>query len=145
MNASDIMTAHEIWACSEPANDQEVAEMMVDHDVGAIPVLDQQGRLEGIVTDRDLCCKLIAEGRSFDTPVRELMSEPVQSVHPETSLHEIESLMRQYRIRRLPVVDENQKLQGFISIADMALHCCSTEEEHEFVSVMGTVCAASKP
>ena len=142
MNASDIMTAHQVWACRDISNAQEVAKMMASHNVGAIPVLDQYGRLEGIVTDRDLCCKLIAEGLSFDTPICDLMSEPAQSVHPDASLHEIETIMSQYKIRRLPVVDENRKLRGFISTADLAMHCETPEEEHEFVGMMETVSMA---
>ncbi len=145
MNASDIMTRHEVWACGESATAREVAQMMMQHNVGAIPILDDQGRLEGIVTDRDLCCKLIAEERSCDTPIRQIMSEPVQCVHPDTPLYEIESLMRQHRIRRLPVVDDEMHLKGFISVGDLASHCASVEEEHELVGVMGAVCASATP
>jgi CBS domain-containing protein len=143
MNARDIMTAHEVWACPETSNAQEVARMMLDHNVGAIPVLDSEGRLEGIITDRDMCCKLVAEGRSIGTPVREFMSEPAYRVYPETSIQEIESIMRRFKIRRLPVVDDEQKLQGFISIGDLAHYCNTAEDEHEFVGVMETVCASS--
>jgi signal-transduction protein with cAMP-binding, CBS, and nucleotidyltransferase domain len=133
------MTRHQVWACPETSDAQEVAAMMRDHNVGAIPVLDHMGRLEGIVTDRDLCCKLIAEGRPMDTPIYELMSEPAYSVSPATSLLEIESMMRRFRIRRLPVVDEAQALMGFISISDIAAHCDTIEAEHDFVGVMETV------
>jgi len=143
MNASDIMTAHKVWACAETSNAQSVAQMMSKHNVGAIPVLDSQGRLEGIVTDRDLCCHILAEGRSYDTPISELMSEPVHSVGPDTDLWEVESLMRQYRIRRLPVVDEDRRLKGFISVGDIACHCGSAEQEHELISVMETVHSSS--
>jgi len=144
MNASDIMTKHQVWACSEISDAQQVASMMREHNVGAIPVLDHMGRLEGIVTDRDLCCKLIAEGRSMETPIYELMSEPAHCVHLDTSLREIESMMRRFRIRRLPVVDEGQILMGFISISDLALHCDTAQEEHDFVGVMETVSVASR-
>ncbi len=139
MNALDVMTAHEVWACAETSDAREVAKMMAEHDVGAIPVLDQDGRLEGIVTDRDLCLKVIAEGWSFDTPIRRLMSEPVFSVHIQTSLTEIESLMREHKIRRLPVVDDDNRLQGFISIGDLARHCHTIGDEHELAGVLGAV------
>jgi len=139
MKARDVMSAHRVWACAETSNVRNVAEMMADHNVGSIPVLDDEGRLEGIVTDRDLCCHVIAMGRSSTLLVREIMSEPVQTVHPDASLEEIESLMRQYRIRRLPVVDDDMRLQGFISIGDLACHCAGPTEEHELVSVLEKV------
>ncbi len=145
MKASEIMTAHEVWACAETSDAQQVAKMMVEHDVGSIPVLDSDGRLEGIVTDRDLCCEIIAEGCSITTPISELMSEPVHTVQPDASLEEVESRMRQYRIRRLPVVDDDNRLKGFISIGDLARHCGTTAEEHEFVSVMETVSKPGQP
>ena len=145
MKAQDLMTAHDLWACVETSDAQEVACMMTEHNVGAIPVLDKQGRLEGIITDRDICCRLVAEGRSYDTPARELMSRSVQTVHPDTELSEIESIMREHRIRRLPVVDENQKLQGFISTSDLIHACHGKEEEHELVEVLETITSYQQP
>ena len=141
MNASDVMTAHEIWACVETADAREVARMMDDHHIGAIPILDESGRLEGIVTDRDLCLKVISEGWSPDTPIRRLMSEPVYSVRPDTTLTEIESLMSEHQIRRMPVVDDQNRLQGFISIGDLARHCSTIGLEHELAEVLGKVSA----
>ncbi len=139
MNAQDVMQCHEIWACVETADAQSVAQMMEQHQVGAIPILDSDGRLEGIVTDRDLCCKVIAWGKSLNTPVRQIMSEPVYSILPETSLREAEAIMRDHRIHRLPVVDVDNKLKGFISISDIAHHCANSEEEHELVGVLESI------
>ncbi len=140
MNASDLMASDHVWACAETADARSVACMMLDYDVGAIPVLDSDGRLEGIVTDRDLCCRVIAEGRSYETPIRDVMSTSVQTVHCDADLHEIESLMREYKIRRLPVVDSDYCLRGFVSFADLARHCHSPVEEHELVGVMESIC-----
>ena len=123
MKASEIMTAHKVWACAETADAQSVAKLMVEHNVGAIPVLDREGRVESIVTDRDLCCSVLAAGLSPQTPVCEIMTEPVHCVHPDTELEEIESLMRKYRIRHLPVTDDERRLKGFIAIGDLPSHC----------------------
>lgn len=139
MNARDIMTAYKVWACSETSDARQVGRLMAEHDVGAIPVLDPDGRLEGIVTDRDLCCKVIATGRDLDVRVRKIMSKPVHAVRPDDSLERIESIMREHKIRRVPVVDSDNRLQGFISMADLACHCSSPEEEHELVGVLETV------
>ena len=141
MKARDLMTAHQVWAASETATARQVARIMVDHDVGAIPVLDARGRLEGIVTDRDLCCKVLALGRGADTPVREVMTDNPCAIHAETSLEQIESLMREHKIRRLPVVDDENRLQGFVSLADIA-RCCNTSDlEHELAEILETVSA----
>ena len=145
MNAREVMTKHEIWACGETSTVREVAKMMDDHNIGSIPVLDPDGRLEGIVTDRDLCCKALAENLSPETPIRRVMSTPVQSVHPDANLQEIELRMRQYKVRRIPVVDDDEKLQGFISTGDLACHCGTIEQEHELVGVLQSVCAAARP
>ena len=139
MKAHDLMAAHEVWACAETSDCRQVAEMMAEHNVGSIPVLDTEGRLEGIVTDRDLCCRVIAKGRSFETPIREIMTPSVHTVSPETSLGEIESLMKQYRIRRLPVVDSDNRLQGFISLGDLARHCHGPLKEHHLAEVLESV------
>ena len=143
MNAREIVSAHEVWACSETSDARDVARMMAEHDIGAIPVLDSHGRLEGIVTDRDLCCKVLAMGRSADTAVREVMSRPVHTCYPDTSLHEVESAMRRYRIRRMPVVNDENRLQGFVSLSDLARHCQTPGEEHELVGVLEMVSAPS--
>ena len=141
MKASDLMITEHVWACAETADVRTVAEMMAEHNVGAIPVLDQEGQLEGIITDRDLCCRVLAKGRSFETPIREVMSKSVESVHPDTDLKEIEAHMRDRKIRRLPVVDNNNKLRGFISFSDLARHCHGIQEEHELMSVLEMICA----
>ncbi len=144
MKASDLMTEHEVWACAETADAQQVAQMMWDHNVGAIPVLDSDGRLEGIVTDRDLCCKIIATGSSCSTPVRQIMSGPAYSVQPDAELETIESIMREHRIRRVPVVDGDDRLKGFISMGDIACYVHTPLEEHELIGVLEAVRAESR-
>jgi CBS domain-containing protein len=140
MKASDIMTAHEVWACVDTSDARHVATLMLEHDVGSIPVLDKEGRLEGIVTDRDLCCRMIAQGRGFETPICDLMTEPALSVHPDTGVIEIESLMRHHKIRRLPVCDDDRMLLGYVSLSDLALHCEGAKAEHQVFEVLETVC-----
>lgn len=144
MKARDIMTTSEIWSSVDNSDAQSVARLMAFHNVAAIPIVDSQGKLEGIVTDRDLCCRLVAEGRSFETPISELMTEPARCVHPDADLEEIEETMRQHRIRHLPVVDDDHRLQGFISLSDLARHCGGREAEHELVGVLEAVSPVSQ-
>ena len=60
MNASELMSHDHLRVCGDQTDALEAAQLMTDHDIGAIPVLDRQGRLEGIVTDRDICCRIVA-------------------------------------------------------------------------------------
>ncbi len=139
MKARDIMTMHEVCACSDTSDTRRVAEMMQEHNIGSIAILDGEGRLEGIVTDRDICCRLVAQGKPGETPVSEIMSTAVKTVTAETGLSEIESLMSQYRIRRLPVVDNQNRLQGWISLGDLARHCHGIFKEHHVAEVLEAV------
>lgn len=143
MRARDIMTSTEIWSTADSSDARSVARLMAFHNVAAIPIVDSQGRLEGIITDRDLCCRLVAEGRSFETPISDLMTEPARCVHPDADLEEIEQVMRQFRVRHLPVVDDDRRLLGFISLSDLARHCGGTQEEHELVGVLEAVSPVS--
>ncbi len=145
MNAREIMTSTEVWSSAESSDARSVARLMALHNVAAVPVLDLQGRLEGMITDRDLCCRLLAEGPSYDTPVSELMTTRPRSAHLEESMEDIELLMRQHRLRFLPVVDNDNRLQGLISLADLARHCgASSEAEHELVGVLEAVSLVTK-
>ena len=136
MKASDIMTRHDLWVTGESADVIEVARMMAEHNVGAIPVLDEMGRLEGIVTDRDICCRIVAQGKSYETPVRDVMSRGVQTVHPEADLKEVESIMRERKIRRIPVVDDQMHLRGFIAVADLARHIEGRKQARDVAEVL---------
>ncbi|HDZ20833.1 MAG TPA: CBS domain-containing protein [Phycisphaerae bacterium] len=139
MKARDLMTTHRILSIVETDNARSAARLLAEHNVASLPVLDLQGRLRGVVTDRDLCCRLVAEGRSCETLISELMSEPAHSVRPDATLEEIESIMRQFKVRHLPVVDDENRLQGFISLSDLARHCFSSDDEHELVGILEAV------
>ncbi|MFW6155090.1 MAG: CBS domain-containing protein [Planctomycetota bacterium] len=145
MKASDLTTAHEVWACADTDDARHVAIAMRDHNVKSLPVLDDQGRLEGIVTERDLVVRLLARGRSFETPVHNLMSRPVKTIGMDTPLEEIEAIMREHKVRHLPVTDENNRLKGFVSISDLIRQCKNTDQEHELISVIEATHAPGKP
>jgi CBS domain-containing protein len=98
---------------------QEAARLMKTEDVGALPIVED-GRLTGVVTDRDLAVRAVAEGLGTETPVRELASKDVVTVDPEQGLEEAARLMGQHQIRRLPVVEEDGRLVGMLAQADVA-------------------------
>ncbi len=145
MKARDLTTAHEVWACVDTDDARHVAIAMRDHNVKSLPVLDAEGRLEGIVTERDLVVRLLARGRSFETPVHELMSRPPKTIRPDTPVEEIEAIMREHKIRHLPVTDEDNRLKGFVSISDLIRHCKNTDLEHDLIDVLEATHAPDKP
>ena len=98
---------------------QEAARLMKSEDVGALPIVEGD-KLVGVVTDRDLAIRVLAEGKSPDTAVAEIASKDVVTVDPNQSLDEAAHLMAEHQVRRLPVVEEDGKLVGVLAQADVA-------------------------
>lgn len=118
MKVRDVMTKS-VVTVSPDTTIKEVAELMQKHNVGAIPVVDQNG-IAGIVTDRDLVVRNIASGKDpFSTPVRDVMTSQVATVRPDEDLHSVTKIMSSRQIRRLPVVEDRQ-LIGMVSLGDIA-------------------------
>lgn len=139
MNASDIMTCGQIWSCSSCEDARSAAQLMMKHNVGSIPIVDSDGCIEGIITDRDLCCRIIAMGRSAETLLSNIMSTSLIVAHADNSLEDVESMMRQNKVHRLPVVDDENKMVGYISLSDLSHHCFGTSEEHNVMGVLETI------
>ena len=115
--AADIMTASPRTIASS-ATVREAARLMKDEDVGSLPVIHED-RLVGVVTDRDLAVRVVAEGRDAATPVAEVASDRPVTVEPSANLDEALQLMAEHQVRRLPVV-EGGRLVGVIAQADIA-------------------------
>jgi CBS domain-containing protein len=98
---------------------REAARLMADADIGALPVVTD-GKLAGIVTDRDLVVRVLAAGLGPDTPVGEVASADVRSVTADASLAEAARLFGQAQVRRLPVVSGDGRLAGILTQADLA-------------------------
>ncbi len=143
MKAREIMSRGDLYALAEDSRADFAARQMAEQDIGALPVLDQAGRLEGIVTDRDLCCRLLAQDGDFDTPVKEIMTRHVWCVHPDDDVHEVEKVMKEHKVRRVPVVDDENHLQGFIATADLARHLQSSDDRLEFFETIESICEPS--
>jgi CBS domain-containing protein len=95
--------------------------MMVQYDCGEIPVLDVTDRPVGVVTDRDIVCRVVAEGKNpMAYPAETCMSESVVTVRADAPIPEVVSTMEYRQVRRVPVVDENGCCIGIISQADIA-------------------------
>ena len=97
----------------------EALEILEDHNVGALVVVEDNGKLDGIFTERDYARKIILKGRSSrETCVRDIMTEKVIFVNPDTKIEECMQLMSVKHIRHLPVL-QNEQLVGIISISDV--------------------------
>lgn len=123
MKVKDLMTENVATATPETSLEQ-IAKMFVENDCGAIPILKNENskRPVGIVTDRDIVCRVVAEGKDPRTlTAAEAMSSPCISVTPGTKLDACCTTMERGRIRRLLVVDEEGSLCGIVSQADVAL------------------------
>ena len=122
MKASEIMTPSP-RTCTPQASVQEVAQLMQEADTGVIPIVESEGnqRLVGLVTDRDLAIRVLAEGRGGDTRVAEAMSAEIAGVSPNDDVKTVRRLMEERQVRRVPVCDEQGRCLGIISQADLAL------------------------
>lgn len=115
----DVMT-HEIECCYPKDNVFEVAQKMKQLNVGSIPICDEQKQLIGMVTDRDIVVRSVADKLPNATQVTDVMTLNPISVTPETHVQEATHLMAENQIRRLPVVENNQ-LIGIVSLGDFAV------------------------
>lgn len=98
---------------------EEAARTMKSEDVGSLPIVEGD-RLVGVVTDRDLTIRVLAEGKGADTTVSEIASKDVVTIDPQQTLEEAARLMAEHQIRRLPVTEEDGKLVGILAQADIA-------------------------
>jgi CBS domain-containing protein len=122
MKVKRIMTKR-VVCCTGEDTAQSVARLMSLRNIGAIPVVadERSRRLIGIVTDRDLCCRVLALGKSPNAVrIRDVMTRRPFTVSPESTLAECEKVMQKNRIRRVPVVDEEGRCVGIIAQADLA-------------------------
>jgi CBS domain-containing protein len=120
MRVEEIMTSNPA-CCSPESSVQEAARLMVQCDCGEIPVIDAGGKPLGVITDRDIACRVMAEGKGPDTQVGDVMSQPAITVSLEMSVEECCRIMEENQVRRVPVVDAKGVCCGMLALADIAL------------------------
>jgi len=121
MLISDLLKKQVVISAEPDHTVLEVARLMVDHNIGAVPVV-QQGRLLGIFSERDLMNRVVVAGKDpARTPVSQVMTEDPMTVQPGDSLETCMTLMRRHGFRHLPVCLDRE-LSGFISLRDILLH-----------------------
>ena len=141
MRIEEVMTRQPV-CCTPETGLREVAQLMVEHDCGEIPIVQSTAapRVLGVVTDRDIVARLVAQGRNpLDLQAGTCMSQPVFTVRTDQSIEECIGVMEAHRIRRVPVVDAAGLMRGIVSQADIAQHAskASTGELVNKVSQVG--------
>lgn len=149
MKVRDLMTTA-VKSCAEYNTLNTAAQMMWDHDLGCVPVLDREGHVIGILTDRDICMSAYIQGVPLTGAlVTSAMSKRVFACRPEDDVAVAEKLMREKQVHRLPVVDADAWLVGLISLNDIAREAAREAEmrrprevsDAEITQVMASVCA----
>jgi CBS domain-containing protein len=119
MKIRDCMST-DVHLASPSDTIQEAALMMAEIDAGALPVSDKD-RLVGMITDRDIAVRGVADGRGPDAAVGEVMSHEVKYCYDDEDVEEVLANMGDIQLRRLPVLNRNKRLVGIVSLGDLAL------------------------
>lgn len=150
MNIQDIMSKPTA-TCRPNDTLETAARLMWDHDCGAIPVVDADQRIVGIITDRDICMASYTQGSALHLlPVSDTMAKQVYSCHAEDPLDVAEGLMSDKQIRRLPVVDDDRRPVGMLSINDIARYAASSSRkkkglDRELTKTLAAICEPREP
>lgn len=127
----EIMTGN-VKTANREMSLQDVAHLMREGDMGVMPVVEND-KLVGIVTDRDIVVRAIAEGKEATTKIGDVMTTEIFSVKPDDFVFEAIRLMGDKQVRRIPVITENGELAGIIAMADIALEM---EDEREIAETL---------
>jgi CBS domain-containing protein len=118
----------DVATCRPEDSANDAAQLMWEHDCGIVPIVEDGSRVIGMVTDRDLCMASYMEGKPLrDIEVRRVMSKELWSCRPQDDLSTAEHVMREHRIRRLPVTDTKGQLKGILSLCDLAREAAKEE------------------
>lgn len=121
MRCEEIMKA-DVECLSKGTSVHSAARRMRDSKVGFLPICDAHGTVLGVVTDRDITIRLVAEGLSHDTPVEQIMTNEVVACGPRDDLRKAQRIMGENRVGRILCIDEIGRLCGVISLSDIAIH-----------------------
>jgi CBS domain-containing protein len=134
----EIMTSN-VTTASREMTLQEIAILMRDRDCGVMPIVEDR-KLVGIVTDRDIVVRAIADGKNAETQIGEAMTTEIYSVKPDDFVFEAIRLMGDKQVRRIPVINDKGELAGIIAMADVALEM---EDEREIAATLEEISSGS--
>jgi signal-transduction protein with cAMP-binding, CBS, and nucleotidyltransferase domain len=136
MKIQELMK-HKVETNSADTSTRDAAIKMHDLHIGSLLVVNENNELQGIITDRDICCKVVARGRDEAwTKVHEVMHKDVVTCFDDQDINDAASLMASQHIRRLAILNRNNSMSGFLSVDDLA---------HVDHDLAGTVLEASIP
>jgi CBS domain-containing protein len=118
MRVNEAMS-RDVKVCTPGSTIRDCARTMAECDAGSLPV-GENDRLIGMITDRDIALRAVAQGKGPDTPVRDVMSTEVKYCYEDEDLDHVASNMAELQVRRLPVVSREKRLVGIIALGDLA-------------------------
>ena len=127
MKISEVMTS-DVETITPDQTAREAASFMLRAEAGSIPVCEGN-RVIGMITDRDIAIRGVAEGRGPDTAVRELMTDDIICAHEDEEVKDVALRMSREQVRRMPVVDADEKIVGIVSLGDLARETDSATAE----------------
>jgi CBS-domain-containing membrane protein len=148
MKISEIMSV-DLETCHAYDTLDRAAKIMWEHDCGVVPVVDDQSHVVGMLTDRDICMAAYTQGRPLpEIAVSTACSRTIRTCSPNDSVEAVEAIMGAAQVRRIPVVDDEDKLCGVVSLGDLAK---SIRQPHRragglsYESLASTLAAISQP
>lgn len=131
---------NKVFSCTPSTTVYDAAKLMQTNHVGCIPVCDNENCMVGVITDRDLVLRCIANDKNVkETPVSDIMTTNVWTCHPEDEMTNVQSIMGNEKIRRLPVVDNTGKVIGMLSMGDLAKNDMELGQE-EVSDTLNSIC-----
>ena len=144
MKVRDLMTS-DVKTCRPETNLAEAVKDMWEGDCGALPVVNDEARVTGIITDRDICIAIATRGRAADRiAVREVAQGPAYTCLPGDDATVALQAMKLHKIRRLPVVDADGHVRGILSLNDIVTHA-GAASPNDVVSTLASICEHRRP
>jgi len=147
MRVEEVMNRR-VMVCGPNDSLGHAAQIMWDADCGCVPVVDEGGKPVAMITDRDICIAAYTRGKTLsELMVSGAASHHIFTVRPDDEIATAEQRMRQFRVRRLPVVDQEGKLVGILSVNDLARHARAGQRREELSAegVVKTLAAVCSP
>ncbi len=145
MRVAEIMTSP-VATCADTARLNDAARVMWECDCGSVPVVDGGGRLRGMITDRDICMAAYTQGKALqEIPVASVMAEHLLICHIDDSLETAEQLMREGQVRRIPVIDNDGRPAGIVSMKDVRRAAAEQLRSNLDRDVVETLAAVGEP
>ena len=145
MSTVERSMTRQVFDCGPHDSLLEAAHIMWDKDCGFVPVVTPDHTLVGVLTDRDICMAACTQGRPLsEVHVADVMATSVHACRESDDVGSAHQAMREFQVRRLPVIDDQQRLLGVVSINDLSLQACEDDDEAAQAAVARTLAEVGK-